>query len=117
MNEESTWEILKTQIEILISYLNSSDSKTILAHIIFEFAEILIILKRNIIEKIFAIGNFNYNNKSFRLKCKISEIPESHSNSKFNKSLLEFFGIYLELISILIIKSNISINFYNIFNF
>jgi hypothetical protein len=114
-NETNSWEILKIQIEILISYLKSTDSRTILVQLIFEFSEILIVLKRNLTEKIFSYGALNYNSKTPQLKSRNSEIPESSSNSKLNKSLLEFFGVYLELISILISKSNISKLFTKIF--
>ncbi len=103
-------EILKIQLEILISYINSTDSKTIFIHLIFELSEILIILKRNLLKKILSYGDFKYNCKTLRIKRKVTEINEDSKNSTLNKSLFELFGIYLELISILINKSNIGKN-------
>jgi hypothetical protein len=104
-------------LELLSAYLQKINSSSIIIHIIFEFSEILIILKRNLIEKINSFKfdydlldeneNENENDDSQR-KSKSQIFDKEIFQEKIPIKILEFLGIFLNFLSILIIKSNLS---------
>lgn len=109
-NEEN-FQLLKVQLEILSAYLQKINLNSIFIHIIFEFSEILIIIKRNLIEKINSF-KFDFDLSGDYSERKLQNDEKENFNEKIPIKILEFFSIFVNLISILTTKSNLGKFFY-----
>jgi hypothetical protein len=97
---------LKQQLEILKEYINSSSSKSkiIPIHLIFQFSEILIIFKKIFIENFLNYGPFEISGYEIKLAEKLDY---SNTDIKIPDELLELFISYLEILSKIIVDTQI----------
>jgi hypothetical protein len=87
---------LKQQLDILKEYLNDSKSKIMPTHSTFELCEILIILKRKLIDLIIDIGPFD-NQSELKMVEKLD-----YSEIHIQENLLNLFISFIEIITIII---------------
>jgi hypothetical protein len=92
---------MKLQFTILKDYINFSKSRIISTLVLFEFTEILIILKKNFILYFSQTSLFDFSNENLKLAEK-GEI-----DFHIPREMIELFCIYIELVTKLIQNSNI----------
>lgn len=97
---------LKQQLEILKEYIYSSStkSKILPIHLIFQFSEILIIFKKIFIDNFLSYGPFEISGYEIKLTEKLDY---SNSDIKIPDELLELFISYLEILSKIIVDTQI----------
>ena len=103
-NNSNIWKTLKIQLITLKEYISNSKSRIITTFILFEFTEILVILKKNFILYFSQIASFDFTNDDLKF------VEKSDNEYQIHNEMLEMFSVYLELISKLIQNSNVIIS-------
>lgn len=97
------WKLIKQQLDILREYIGSSKSLTNTIHVIFEFSELLIILKMNFIDCFVKIGPFETNKNEIKLIEK-----HEYSEYRIHEDLLDLYTSFMDILSKLVINTGLS---------